>query len=93
MTETKTTPLHNVHVSLGARMMPFAGFDMPVQYTGIIDEHMAVRNSAGMFDVNLLAAIWAGGCLVVHFLAAARTRREFNGAESGGCSVMVGLYR
>ena len=46
------TPLHATHVALGARMMPFAGFDMPVQYTGIIEEHMAVRNAAGLFDVS-----------------------------------------
>ena len=48
----KQTPLHDRHVSLGARMTPFAGFDMPVQYSGIIDEHMAVRNAAGLFDVS-----------------------------------------
>lgn len=53
--DTKTllqTPLHQKHVDAGARMMPFAGFDMPVQYSGIIDEHMAVRNAAGLFDVS-----------------------------------------
>ena len=48
----KKTPLHAEHVALGARMMPFAGYDMPVQYSGIIDEHMAVRNAAGLFDVS-----------------------------------------
>lgn len=48
----KTTPLHAQHVELGARMMPFGGFDMPVQYSGIIDEHMAVRQAAGLFDVS-----------------------------------------
>ncbi|MEL7364077.1 MAG: hypothetical protein AAFN13_18520, partial [Bacteroidota bacterium] len=40
MAETlQTTPLHAVHLALGARMMPFGGFDMPVQYTSILDEH------------------------------------------------------
>lgn len=48
----KKTPLHDAHVALGARMMPFGGYDMPVQYSGIIDEHMAVRDAAGMFDVS-----------------------------------------
>ncbi len=48
----KKTPLHEQHVKLGARMMPFGGFDMPVQYSGIIDEHMTVRNAAGLFDVS-----------------------------------------
>ncbi len=54
MTETtlKQTALHQRHVEMGARMMPFAGFDMPVQYSGIIDEHMAVRTTAGIFDVG-----------------------------------------
>ncbi|MEO0560364.1 MAG: glycine cleavage system aminomethyltransferase GcvT [Bacteroidota bacterium] len=47
-----TTPLHGTHVALGAKMVPFAGFDMPVQYTGILDEHKAVREAAGLFDVS-----------------------------------------
>ena len=48
----KHTPLHAEHLRLGARMMPFAGYDMPVQYSGIIDEHLAVREAAGLFDVS-----------------------------------------
>ncbi|CAM5771142.1 Aminomethyltransferase [Labrys miyagiensis] len=48
-----TTPLHAEHVALGARMVPFAGYDMPVQYpTGIIAEHSHTRNAAGLFDVS-----------------------------------------
>jgi len=47
----KKTPLHADHVRLGARMVPFTGWDMPVQYTGIVDEHQAVRTAAGLFDV------------------------------------------
>jgi aminomethyltransferase len=53
--ETETllhTPLHGEHVNLGARMVPFAGWAMPVQYAGIVDEHNAVRLGAGMFDVS-----------------------------------------
>ena len=46
------TPLYSEHVGLGARMVPFAGWEMPVQYTGVIDEHNAVRQGAGMFDVS-----------------------------------------
>lgn len=46
------TPLHAEHVSLGARMVPFAGWEMPVQYAGIVEEHNAVRGAAGMFDVS-----------------------------------------
>ena len=47
-----TTPLHAAHLALGARMAPFAGYDMPIQYTGILDEHRAVRTAAGLFDVS-----------------------------------------
>lgn len=45
-------PLHNEHTQLGARMVPFAGFAMPVQYTSVIEEHHNVRNHAGLFDVS-----------------------------------------
>jgi len=46
------TPLHDRHVALGARMVPFGGWEMPVQYTGVIQEHRAVRADAGVFDVS-----------------------------------------
>jgi aminomethyltransferase len=49
------TPLYEEHLALGARMVPFAGYEMPVQYAGIIDEHRAVRTSAGVFDVCHMA--------------------------------------
>ncbi len=48
----KQTPLHAEHLKLGARMVPFAGWDMPVQYQGILAEHRAVRDSVGAFDVS-----------------------------------------
>ncbi|MFN9324178.1 MAG: glycine cleavage system aminomethyltransferase GcvT [Flavobacteriales bacterium] len=48
----KKTALTHVHEALGAKMVPFAGYLMPVQYTGVIDEHNAVRNTVGMFDVS-----------------------------------------
>lgn len=48
----RTTPLHARHVALGAKMAGFGGWDMPIQYTGILDEHHAVRQSAGLFDVS-----------------------------------------
>lgn len=59
--QLKTTCLHGSHISLGAKMSPFAGFDMPIQYSGIIDEHNAVRNSAGMFDVSHMGEIFVSG--------------------------------
>src|SRR3990172_6268807 len=46
------TALHAEHLRLAARMVPFAGYEMPVQYTGVIEEHTAVRERAGMFDVS-----------------------------------------
>jgi aminomethyltransferase len=49
----KTTPLHEAHLALGARMVPFAGYDMPVQYTeGVLKEHLWTREHAGIFDVS-----------------------------------------
>lgn len=52
MTPLKRTPLFDRHVALGARMVEFGGWEMPVQYTGIVDEHNAVRNAAGLFDIS-----------------------------------------
>jgi aminomethyltransferase len=48
----KKTPFTEIHRSLGAKLVDFAGFEMPVQYSGIIDEHLAVRNRVGVFDVT-----------------------------------------
>ncbi len=48
----KNVELNDLHISLGAKMVPFAGFNMPVQYTNLIQEHMAVRNNVGVFDVS-----------------------------------------
>lgn len=48
----KRTPLHALHVRAGARMVPFGGWDMPVQYTGIVEEHRTVRSAVGLFDVS-----------------------------------------
>jgi aminomethyltransferase len=50
--QLKSTALTDVHVALGAKMVPFAGYNMPVTYSGLLDEHHAVRNSVGMFDVS-----------------------------------------
>ncbi|HJY53562.1 MAG TPA: glycine cleavage system aminomethyltransferase GcvT [Candidatus Udaeobacter sp.] len=48
----KKTPLYNEHMRLGAKMVPFAGWLMPVQYTSIVEEHQAVRNNVGVFDIS-----------------------------------------
>jgi aminomethyltransferase len=62
------TPLHGEHVALGARMVPFAGWEMPVQYTGVIEEHNAVRQRAGMFDVSHMGRFEVHGAAAARFL-------------------------
>jgi len=53
----KRTPLYEAHRALGAKLVPFAGWEMPVQYTGIVDEHKAVREAAGAFDVSHMGEV------------------------------------
>jgi aminomethyltransferase len=53
----RRTPLYEHHVALGARMVPFAGWEMPVQYEGVIPEHVAVRTDAGAFDVSHMGEV------------------------------------
>src|ERR1700756_4133513 len=55
------TPVHDRHVELGARMVAFAGWSMPVQYEGVIQEHRAVRTDAGVFDVSHMGEIEVEG--------------------------------
>ena len=62
------TPLHGEHLRLGARMVPFAGWDMPVQYQSIIQEHRAVREAAGMFDVSHMGEFRVAGPAATEFL-------------------------
>jgi aminomethyltransferase len=69
-TTLRTTPLHDRHVALGARMMPFAGYDMPVQYAGIIEEHRAVREAAGLFDVSHMGEVRVVGPQARDFIQA-----------------------
>lgn len=57
----KTTPFTEKHISLGAKMTPFAGYNMPVSYTGINDEHAAVRKAAGIFDVSHMGEFMVKG--------------------------------
>ena len=57
----KITPLHDRHVKLGAQMSPFAGFDMPIQYEGIAEEHKAVREACGVFDVSHMGEVTVSG--------------------------------
>jgi len=61
MQTLRRTPLHDRHVALGARMVPFAGWEMPVQYEGVIQEHKAVRADAGVFDVSHMGELEVEG--------------------------------
>ena len=62
------TSLHDRHVELGAKMVPFAGWDMPVWYSSVLEEHMATRNAAGLFDVSHMGVYQAEGVNAVAFL-------------------------
>jgi aminomethyltransferase len=57
----KTVALNDLHISLGAKMVPFAGYNMPVQYTNLIQEHQQVRNSVGVFDVSHMGEFYLKG--------------------------------
>ncbi|HEU5313039.1 MAG TPA: glycine cleavage system aminomethyltransferase GcvT [Candidatus Udaeobacter sp.] len=57
--EPKKTPLYEEHVRVGARIIPFAGWLMPVQYTSIVEEHQAVRNNVGIFDISHMGQLIA----------------------------------
>jgi glycine hydroxymethyltransferase len=66
--ELRRTPVYDLHVELGGRMVPFAGWEMPVVYTSILDEHLAVRNAAGLFDVAHMGVYQAEGPNAAVFL-------------------------
>lgn len=64
----KTTPFTDLHIGLGAKMHEFAGYNMPIEYTGIIDEHLTVVNAVGVFDVSHMGEFWAKGPKALEFL-------------------------
>jgi len=64
----KRTPFYEIHAGLGAKLVDFAGFEMPVQYSGIIDEHLAVRNNVGVFDVSHMGEFIVQGKDALAFL-------------------------
>jgi aminomethyltransferase len=64
----RRTPLYECHRELGARMVDFAGWEMPVQYTGVIEEHRAVRGAAGLFDVSHMGEVRVRGAGAERFL-------------------------
>ena len=84
----KKTCLYGSHVALGAKMSPFAGFMMPIQYTSISDEHNAVRNKVGMFDVSHMGEIFVSGPDAEKFVNHIFTN-EIRGFEPG--KVLYGM--
>lgn len=68
MEQLKKTPLYDQHVALGAKMVPFAGYEMPVQYAGVSHEHHVVRQKVGMFDVSHMGEFWVEGADATSFL-------------------------
>jgi aminomethyltransferase len=64
----KRTPLFEAHQKLGARLVEFGGWEMPVQYSSIMDEHLAVRRAAGLFDISHMGEVRVGGARALEFL-------------------------
>jgi aminomethyltransferase len=68
MANLKRTALYEAHVRLGARLVEFGGWEMPIQYTGILDEHQAVRSAAGLFDISHMGEVFVSGPAAEEFL-------------------------
>ena len=83
MQTLRRTPLHDRHVALGARMVPFAGWEMPVQYEGVIPEHLAVRNDCGVFDVSHMGELEVEGPRATELLQSLLSN-DLDRIESGG---------
>lgn len=83
MEELKNTCLHDRHVALGAQMSPFGGFDMPIQYRGIVEEHNAVREACGVFDVSHMGEVIVTGADAERFVNHIFTN-DVRGLADGG---------
>ena len=64
----KNTPFTDTHIALGAKMHSFAGYNMPIEYSGIIDEHNCVCNGVGVFDVSHMGEFWVKGPKALEFI-------------------------
>ncbi|GAB6011270.1 glycine cleavage system aminomethyltransferase GcvT [Viscerimonas tarda] len=64
----KKTPFTDIHIALGAKMHEFAGYNMPIEYSGILDEHLTVCHAVGVFDVSHMGEIWVKGEHASYFL-------------------------
>lgn len=67
-TAMKNTSFTSFHIAANAKMLPFAGFNMPIEYSGIKDEHLTVRNGVGVFDVSHMGEIWVKGAKALDFI-------------------------
>jgi aminomethyltransferase len=92
----KKTPLNGRHRSLGARMVEFGGWDMPVEYSGIVDEHLAVRSRAGLFDVSHMGEIEIAGAdalaAVQHVTSNDASRLARNQAQYSALTTAEGTF-
>ena len=84
MEENKKTCLYDNHVALGARMSPFGGFIMPIEYSGIVEEHNAVRTACGVFDVSHMGEVCVTGPDAERFVNHIFTN-DVSGAAAGRC--------
>lgn len=89
--ELKRTPLYESHKSLGAKIVPFAGWEMPVQYSGLIDEHLTVRNSCGLFDVSHMGEIEVTGKDALGFAQLVMTN-DIERVVDGQCQYTILCY-
>jgi aminomethyltransferase len=80
--QLRRTPLHELHVEAGGKLVEFAGWELPVQYTGVIDEHQAVRTRAGLFDVSHMGQVLVRGAGARDFLQRV-TCNDLAGIEPG----------
>ena len=96
MDNVKRTPLNEEHRALGARMVDFGGWDMPVQYTSILEEHEAVRTRAGLFDVSHMGEIWIEGRqaldLVQHLCSNDASKLGLNQIQYSGLLTKEGTF-
>ena len=92
----KKTPLNARHRAIGAKMVPFGGWDMPVEYSGIVNEHMAVRTRAGLFDVSHMGQFEVAGkdalAAVQRFSSNDASRLQVNQAHYSGLMTPQGTF-
>lgn len=95
-TDVRRTPLNALHRQLGGKIVPFAGWEMPVEYSGIIAEHLAVRHRAGLFDVSHMGEIMVSGPraleLVQHVTSNDASRLKLGQAQYSGLMTAEGTF-